>query len=971
MFFYKFLARLFIYTMRNRKLIIFITLLFSFISLYYITFTVINFNIQNRANKIATDESGNFNLQKKQDYLDSIWDKEAYKLLGKSYTYEDIKSRSLNFGLDLQGGMSIIIDIDVDNILIQLANKPYKNTVEDIVNNISPETKLNVNEYIKTFEKLLLESNKIENKDKPLVECFESRKYGINLESTTNDEVSNFLIDKVNNSIDRTYEVIKSRLDKYGVSQPNIQRLKGNRKIQIEISGAHNNKNIKKLLQGVGELKFYLLYDENKSKEIIESLNSVLENKDYKNNKGLKIKLNNDMNYDSDIVDDVIDVLNKDDIKELLPEDLIICKESNELKNRGDDKNKNKTRIYFLKTDINGDEFLNGDVITDARQSLDDKAKPAVLIRMNAVGKKLWGELTGNNIGKMIAATLDNDVIMAANVGVKITDGVTLITGNYSNEEAMNLAMTLKTGSLPVPIHIIDETIVGPTLSVDIQKQGIKSIIYGIIIILIFMIAFYSKSGFIANIAVIFNFLFIIGVLAQMGAVLTLPGIAGLILTLGMAIDANVLINERIKEELRKRNEDGSKKSVREAVKVGYSKSSSSIIDSNITTLLTGFVLYIFGSGPIRGFAVTLIIGIIFSFFTSVLITRYIYYIKEQRKSLKTMRFSWGEINENNDNKFKYNFTKIRLFPYIISISIFLIGIIGLIKSGGFNLGIDFTGGNNFIVKTSKNIDINKLEKDLSDELKKSIAVKSYGSNDILKISTNLSAENTQKLNEIMSDSLEKVTDLRDINNNEINNDNEDIKDGTFEIVSNESVESTMASDIKKSATKSIIYVLLIIFFYILFRFSRWQFGLAATIALIHDVLMIFAIYGISKICGYSIEVNQLFVAAILTILGYSINNTIIIYDRLREILNKKDSKKEKNAEDKDLTSCINLSINSTLTRTLMTSISTILVVLIIFLFGGVALKDFSYILMCGFIVGTYSSIFISATMLKDLMRKI
>jgi len=948
--------------MRNRKLIVFVTLLFSVISFYYIGFTILNFNIQNKADKIATDSSGNFNLKKKQEYLDSVWDKEVFRLLGKSYTYEDIKSRSLNFGLDLQGGMSIIIDIDVDNIFKQLANKPYKNTVEDIIEQISAEVKLNVREYISTFEKLLLESNKIENKEKPLVECFESRKYGINIKTTTNDEVVNFLIDKVNNSIDRTYEVIKSRLDKYGVSQPNIQRLKGNRKIQIEISGAHNNKNIKKLLQGVGELKFYLLYDENKSKEIVESINSVLENKDYKNNKGLKIKLNNDMNYESDIVDDVIDVLNKDDIKELLPDDLIVCKESNELKNRSDDKN--KTRIYFLKTDVNGDEYLNGDVITDARQTLDDKAKPAVIIRMNAIGKKLWGELTGNNIGKIIAATLDNNVIMAANVAVKITDGVTIISGNYSNEEAMTLAMTLKTGSLPVPIHIIDETIVGPTLSTDIQKQGIKSIIIGIIIILLFMVAFYSKSGFIANIAVIFNFLFIIGVLAQMGAVLTLPGIAGLILTLGMAIDANVLINERIKEELRRRNEDGSRKSIREAVKTGYSKSSSSIIDSNITTLLTGFVLYIFGSGPIRGFAVTLIIGIIFSFFTSVLITRYIYYIKEQRKSLKTMKFSWGEIKESDETKYKLNFVKIRPLSYIISLSLFITGIVCLIKSGGFNLGVDFTGGNNFIIKTSKNLDINKLEKDLTDDLKKSVIVKSYGSNDILKISTNLSAENTQKLNEIMSNSMESVTGLKDINKEGINDNNsEDIKEDTFEIVSNESVESTMASDIKKSATKSIIYVLLIIFFYILFRFSRWQYGLAATIALLHDVLMIFSIYGISKICGYSIEVNQLFVAAILTIVGYSINNTIIIYDRLREILARKNN-------DGDLNTNINISINSTLTRTLMTSLSTIMVVLVIFLFGGIALKDFSYILMCGFIVGTYSSIFISVPLLKDLLKK-
>lgn len=925
--------------MRNKNLILTLTLIFTSVSMYYLTFTVLNIKIERDADRVST-VNGVIDLNKKKEYLDSIYDKPVKKILWKNFTYKQIKDKALNFGLDLQGGTSIVVDIDIDELIVRSCNKEYRDTVEEALKTIPLNWKADIKKYVKRIKDIIKD-----NEDPNIfVKCFSNKRNGIDVNSKDED-VENLLIDKIDSSIKKTHEVIISRIDSYGVSQANIQRLGDNRKIQIEIPGTHSKESIKNLLH-VGNLKFYETYDTKNIEQLIDSANKIIQEKNYKDKKNDLIKLNSEMVYKSDIIDDIINVVNKKEIKELLPEDLLICRFKKEFIKH--DENEKEEKLYLLKTDKNGKEYLNGEVITNTRQSLDENGRPTVIIEMNAIGKKIWAELTGKNINKQIAITFDDEVITAANVASKITDGITQISGNFRNEDAINLATILKTGSLPTSINIVDEIIVGPTLSLNMQKQGLKSILYAFITIFLFMIVFYSKSGLISNIALILNFLFIIGILAQINAVLTLPGIAGLVLTLGMAIDANIIINERIKEEI------SSGTGIRKAIKLGYNSSMSSIIDSNVTTLLTNIVLYIFGNGPIRGFSLTLIVGIICSFFTSVLFTKYIYYIKEQNKSLKDMKFSWSKNNQNNQKT--YNFTRFRYIWYSISALILTLGGIALYKSGGFKYGIEFTGGNNFVVKMSENIDCTKLCDELKSYLKKDVAVKLYGENNMINITTEFNEHDSNIANKKISDAISRVTEFKNIH------ESIDVNDKTFEIVKNERVESVMANNIKKDLIKSTIIVLLIIFFYIVLRFRKIGYGLSSLLTLLHDVLMVFAIYGISKKLGYSIDINQVFVASILTILGYSINNTVIIFDRLRKIIGSNNVS--------DLTTNINSAINKTLGRTIMTSVSTIMVVLIIYIFGGVALQDFSFILLSGFIVGTYSSIFIAAPLLMDLRLK-
>lgn len=925
--------------MRNKNLILTLTLIFTSVSMYYLTFTVLNIKIERDADRVST-VNGVIDLNKKKEYLDSIYDKPVKKILWKNFTYKQIKDKALNFGLDLQGGTSIVVDIDIDELIVRSCNKEYRNTVEEALKTIPLNWKADIKKYVKRIKDIIKD-----NEDPNIfVKCFSNKRNGIDVNSKDED-VENLLIDKIDSSIKKTHEVIISRMDSYGVSQANIQRLGDNRKIQIEIPGTHSKESIKNLLH-VGNLKFYETYDTKNIEQLIDSANKIIQEKNYKDKKNDLIKLNSEMVYKSDIIDDIINVVNKKEIKELLPEDLLICRFKKEFIKQ--DENEKEEKLYLLKTDKNGKEYLNGEVITNTRQSLDENGRPTVIIEMNAIGKKIWAELTGKNINKQIAITFDDEVITAANVASKITDGITQISGNFRNEDAINLATILKTGSLPTSINIVDEIIVGPTLSLNMQKQGLKSILYAFITIFLFMVVFYSKSGLISNIALILNFLFIIGILAQINAVLTLPGIAGLVLTLGMAIDANIIINERIKEEI------SSGTGIRKAIKLGYNSSMSSIIDSNVTTLLTNIVLYIFGNGPIRGFSLTLIVGIICSFFTSVLFTKYIYYIKEQNKSLKDMKFSWSKNNQNNQKT--YNFTRFRYIWYSISALILTLGGIALYKSGGFKYGIEFTGGNNFVVKMSENIDCTKLCDELKSYLKKDVAVKLYGENNMINITTEFNEHDSNIANKKISDAISRVTEFKNIH------ESIDVNDKTFEIVKNERVESVMANNIKKDLIKSTIIVLLIIFFYIVLRFRKIGYGLSSLLTLLHDVLMVFAIYGISKKLGYSIDINQVFVASILTILGYSINNTVIIFDRLRKIIGSNNVS--------DIKTNINNAINKTLGRTIMTSVSTIMVVLIIYIFGGVALQDFSFILLSGFIVGTYSSIFIAAPLLMDLRLK-
>lgn len=936
--------------MKNKYLVIFGSILFLALSIYFLPFTVMDFKIHQKANIASRDEFGNIDLKKKQEYFDSIWNKKV--MLG--YTYKQIKKKSLNFGLDLQGGMSFVVDIDIDQLIINLTKKKYRTQIKTLVENIFEKNKNDILVYVDEIEKYFLNNNF----DFSFVDCFENKNHGITIEKSNNIDVKKYLVEQINSSLLKTFDVVKNRIDKNGTTQPIINRLKGNRKIQIEIPGAQNEQQINDILSNIGALHFWLDSEKDVYNILADTLNKLVDKKNIKNAKGEKLVFDENFIFDKENEAVVDEVLVKKDIEEILPDNIFICKKvfdhkNEEKKNEKKENSKGKIKYYFLQTDEEGNSILSGDVISDARPTIDNKGQHAISIKMNSLGTKLWGKITGENIGKTMVTTLDNEVLIAANISCKISNGETLVSGNFSEEEVKNISMVLKSGALPIPIHIIERTIVGPELSIGAQKQGLKSVVIAFVFILLFMILFYGGSGFIANIALVFNVIFILAGLAQVNSVLTLTGIVGFILTMGMAIDANVLINERIKEELKLG------KNIREALRIGYKKASNAIIDSNLTTFLTGVILYFYGNSTTKGFALTLMIGLFFSFFTSVYITRFFFFWKEKKKSLNSLSFSFLP-----DSPFKIktiNFVKIRKVAYFFSLLLFLCGCFCFYKTKGFKYGISFTGGYSSIVKFEEKVDSYVLQKYLSDFFKKNISVKEYGVENVLKIMVekeNIQDKKTadEQLTTAIFDFLKSKQNYKEENEKEKENSNK------FSIVSIESVEASMADDIRKNAKTALILVLIVLFFYIFLRFKKWKFGIAAIITLAHDVLLIFSVYGIAKYFGYIIEVNDVFITAILTIVGYSINSTVIIFDRIREnmICN----------QNIPFIENINSSINSTLRRTLITSFSTIMVIVVIFLFGGLFLEHFSFILLCGLSLGTYSSIFIAAPILVDFARR-
>ena len=936
--------------MKNKYLVVFFSILFLALSFYFLPFTVMDFKIHQKANIESRDGSGNIDLKKKQEYFDSIWNKKV--MFG--YTYKQIKKKALNFGLDLQGGMSFVVDVDIDRLIINLTKKKYRTQIESLVKNISEKKKIDTVVYVDEIEKFFSNSNF----DFSFVDCFENKNHEITIEKSNNIDVKKYLVEQINSSLSKTFDVVKNRIDKNGTTQPIINRLKGNRKIQIEIPGVQNEQQVNDLLSNVGTLCFWLDSENDVYNVLADTLNKFVDKKNIKNAKGDKLVFNKNFVFDKDDENIVDEVLARKDIEEILPDNIFICKKvfdhkHEEKKNEKKENSKVEIKYYFLQTDEEGNPILSGDVISDARPTIDTKGQHAISIKMNSLGTKLWGKITGENIGKTMVTTLDNEVLIAANISCKISNGETLVSGNFSEEEVKNIAMVLKSGALPTPIHIIERTIVGPELSKNAQKQGLKSVVIAFVLILLFMILFYGGSGFIANIALVFNVIFILAGLAQVNSVLTLTGIAGFILTMGMAIDANVLINERIKEELKLG------KNIREALRIGYKKASNAIIDSNLTTFLTGLILYFYGNGSTKGFALTLMIGLFFSFFTSVYITRFFFFWREKKKSLKSLSFSCLP-----DSLFKIktiNFVKLRKLAYSFSLLLFLCGCFCFYKTKGFKYGISFTGGYSSIVKFEEKVDSYVLQKYLSEFFKKNISVKEYGVENVLKIT--MEKENIQdkktadeQLTTAISDFFKSKQNYNEKKENENENSNK------FSIVSIESVEASMADDIRKNAKTALILVLIVLFFYIFLRFKKWKFGIAAIVTLAHDVLLIFSVYGIAKYFGYIIEVNDVFITAILTIVGYSINSTVIIFDRIREnmMCNQNISFIEN----------INSSISSTLRRTLITSFSTIMVIVVIFLFGGLFLEHFSFILLCGLSLGTYSSIFIAAPILVDFSRR-
>ena len=991
--------------MKNKGLIYFLTITISFLSIYYLQFTFVSQRIQGEATEISRDSEGNIDFKKKQKYLDSIWNKPVYNLVS-DFTFKDIKESELNLGLDLQGGMHVTLEVSPVDILQGLSSNSQDPDFLQAIS-IAKEkikgTQLNfISEFYAEYKTIAPQKN--------LSQIFAtvSNRGRIGFDSS-DSEILDIINEEVERAIDRSFNILRTRIDRFGTSQPNIQRLQGTGRIQIELPGVDNPERVRKLLQGVAKLEFWEVSEINETEvsqtiQIIDQfavsqniLNNASESStedeldntsqsddiesllsgnsdDSDNNSTTEATENDDENllantsspllsnlrsefgglfYNLEDTMSINSILSNDKVQQLIPNTIKFLWAVKPTENTADPSDQ-VLELFVIKTSRGGKAPLTGEVITDARQDLDQSARPSISMQMNSNGAKNWRRLTSTNIGRRVAIVLDNYVYSAPFVQNEIPNGNSQITGDFTIEEAQDLANILKAGTLPAPTTIVEDVVIGPTLGKVAQSQGFQSIMSGLIIVLMFMIFYYSGGGIIANLALFFNIFFILGILAQLSASLTLPGIAGIVLTIGMSIDANVLIFERIKEELR----NGA--NLKQAISNGYDKAFTSIIDANFTTLLVGLILYNLGQGPVKGFAITLIIGIICSFFSAVYITRVIVERLSRNGDKSSLRFSFP-FSRNLLSSLKIDFLGRRRLAYYFSITFISVGIISLILKG-LTLGVDFKGGRSYVVTFSEVQTPSLVENGLQESFNnEGVEVKTFGADNILKITTSYlinddsdDADLTVK-NQLIS-GLENVTNLSFIEDDTM------LDKENFTISSSSKVGATIADDIQNSSLSSGILALIAIFVYILIRFRKWQFSTGAVFALFHDTLFVISAFAIANLFGVSYEIDQVFIAALLTIIGYSINDTVVVFDRIRENLGIK--------AGSEIIPVVNESINKTISRTLITSMTTFIVVLVLFLFGGPSLSGFSFALLVGIIVGTYSSIFVATPVFVDLFKK-
>lgn len=981
--------------MQNKGLVILLTIVITALCLYYLSFTVKSNSVKQDAIEFATDASGVVDLNKKQQFLDSMWNQPVYNLLGAEYTYQEVKENELSLGLDLQGGMHVTLEVSPVGIIKVLSG----NSQDSAFLKAIERARIAQKKSQANFSSLFFKEFRAANPDRSLASIFANPSTkGRIATNDSNDKVISVIETEIESAIDRSFTIVRNRIDQFGTSQPNVQRLPGGR-IQIEIPGADNPQRVRKLLQGVARLEFYDVIDPNglqglyaiNSKLVDEqnkaakettsatekkedaSLGTLLgdstkaESDSAKVAKGLDSLKNASVSplfalaqggfrYATKDTAKINAIFKRSDIKSMLPRNVGIFWAN---KAEKDQAGNEALELYFLELPRNNKAKLSGEVITDARGDIDERGNPAVSMNMNSAGTRIWKNWTAETSNKnpkgRIAIVLDNTVYSAPTVQNEIPNGNSQISGNFTQEEAKDLANVLKAGSLPAPTSIIEEVMVGPTLGEVAKNQGMISVVCGFVLVVVFMVGYYGKSGAVANMSLIFNVFFILGILAQLDAALTLPGIAGIVLTMGMAVDANVIIYERVREELR------AGKRLREAIALGFRRSFWTIFDSNITTFLTALMLYLFGQGPIKGFAVTLMVGIITTFFTAVYISHVIIDWLISKKGDETkLSFKTG-ISATDLSDRQIDFLGKRKIAYLFSTITIAIGLLLILLQGGLNLGVDFKGGRSFIVSFSKPVVATDMKLALSESFDNvGTEVKNYGSNNIVKVTTSYlidddSETSDERVKAALVQGIEKFTNQKYVQ------DDSKVDDQHFTISSSSKVGATIADDIVDSAWEAALISLAAIFLYILLRFRKWQFSAGAIVALAHDSLFVFAAFGISRAIGLPFEVDQVFVAAILTVIGYSINDTVIIYDRIREVLGL--------GTGHDRIKIFNDAINQTLNRTLITSGTTILVVVALLMFGGEVLRGFSFALLVGFVIGTYSSIFIAAPLVIDFER--
>ena len=1009
--------------MQNKGVIKLLAVVLAVFSLYQLSFSYVTRRVEKKAAEYATSTEavkmaevlakGDQNAYdylldsiqgaRETYYLDSMSTVKVYPIFGQ--TYRQAKEMEINLGLDLKGGMNVMMEVSVPDIINVLSGHSTDPTFVEALR-IANEQHLNSQrDYVDLFGDAFQQLDP--NAKLAPIFLFEFKDKGITVNST-NAEVLDVIKEETNSAIDRSYQILRTRIDRFGVAQPNIQKLENSGRILVELPGIKDPKRVRKLLQGTAQLEFwetynftelYTYFDEANARlaEINKANEGLTEDKkeETKSDDEPALLANDSLKAQEEALEEmrsnfpiynyltpsyfqnemgqtypaqtarvgmalVKDTANINrmlkQVKNVFPRNVKFawCVKPNVDATTGAE----YIDLVALKTSRENTAALGGEVIVDARQDYDQNGRVEVTIQMNSEGAKAWKRLTGENIGRQVAIVLDDYVYSYPVVNDEIPSGRSSISGgDMTVEEAQDLANILKAGKLPAPARILEENVVGPSLGQEAINSGLWSFIIAFILVLIYMLFFYNKAGFAADTALLVNIFFMFGVLASFGTVLTLPGIAGIVLTLGMAVDSNVIIFERIKEEIR------AGKGLRTAIADGYKAAYSAILDGNITTFLTAFVLFEFGTGPVQGFATTLMIGIATSLFTSLFITRLVF--EGWLKKDKNINFS-NNATRNFLKNTSFDFIKFGKTAAIIA-GVFIVISVGSLAVRGLNLGIDFKGGRNYVVRFDKDVTVNEVRNALAEveEFENVPEVKTYGPSRQVKITTDYKInDNHPEVDQEIQGLIYNA--LKGLYNTEMTYEqfttDSDKSNVLLGILSSQKVGATVADDVTRKAFIAVIISLVVMFVYIAIRFRRWQYGVSSIVCLAHDTLLVIGMYSLfNNILPFTMEVNQSFIAAVLTIIGYSINNTVVIFDRVRENVNlfpKKGWKERFNSAN-----------NSTLLRTINTSGTTIVVLLAIFIFGGETIRGFVFALLVGMIAGTFSSLFIASPLAYALFK--
>ena len=1005
--------------MQNKGVIKLLAVLLAIACVYQLSFSFATRRVEKKAAEYAATYPVELQDKMEQQYLDSIQNLPVYSLGIVDYTYKECQEKEINLGLDLKGGMNVMLEVQQGDVLKSLSDDSQDPKFLEALSLTSEQTR-DGGDYIAIFAKNYAQVSG----GQPLALIFNTPSMKEINANSTDEEVLKVLRAESDDAIAASYDILRSRIDRFGVTSPNIQRLPNSNRILVELPGVKEPERVRKLLQGSASLEFWETYSTNELMGALEQADALLRN--IKSSEVAPVEEAEEVAEeaapaeDNALVAEVAEqtseaavateamsfeeqekinplfvrlfpgavyadannpiigyatstdttIVNKylamPQIKALFPRDVRFMWSVKPYENKRAaaegvaDPFDGKFELFAVKVNtFDGKAPLDGSVVVDATADYARQGADAeVSMTMNSEGMQKWAQLTGQNIGRAIAIALDGYIYSAPNVLSAIDGGQSRITGNFTINEAKDLANVLKSGKVRAPSRIIQDTVVGPSLGQESINAGMFSFIIAFVLVLIYMGVFYSTGGWISCIALVTNLFLLMGVLVSFGAVLTLPGIAGIVLTMGMAVDANVIIYERIKEELR------AGKGLAMAIKDGYSNAYSAIVDGQLTTMITGIVLFIFGNGPVQGFATTLIIGIITSVFTSIYITRLIIDARVNKGKNIKFSFKWSENMLANT---KFDFIGKRKIAYIVSGTMLLLSVASF-AIRGFNMGVEFTGGRAYVVRFDQNVSADDVRSALEnafpgDASNVSLEVKQYGDENQMRIVTqykfdDTSEEATAEVDQLLYNNLKGLYSY-DITLEGFTSTQTD-QNG---IISADKIGPSIARDMTRSAIMAVIFSLIAIALYIILRFKKWQWGMGAVVSLTHNALLVMGIFSLLYgLMPFALEVNQSFIAAILTIIGYSINDTVVIFDRIREyqVLYPK----------REIGENINKAINSTLSRTLNTSGTTFVTLLAIFLFGGETIRGFVFALMFGIIVGTYSSVFVATPVAYEMMTK-